>query len=255
MKKLKYKIGISLVLYKESKRSFERFLEKLSKEFSIENFKILVFLNSKHDFDFPKNILVFYSIKNIGYGKGHNHNFNWFKKNNYDKVIISNTDLSFKGDFTNFIGIDDRVIVGPKIISTNNKNQKVTRSLPTILDKLISFFSDYPYFVSHINRPTDVPHISGCFFMINIKLYSKLGYEWIFDPIFFMYEEDTDLCRRMWGVSPILYNPNFTVIHHYKKGSSKKLNLFFFHFVSIIKYFKKWGIFDKEAIKSRNLVK
>ena len=92
------KIGLSLVLYKEPEKSLRLFLQNFKSMFKDFDIKILIFLNSNHDYDFPSEIKVFRSSKNFGYGRGHNHNYNWFKNQGYDKVIISNTDLLIKSD-------------------------------------------------------------------------------------------------------------------------------------------------------------
>ena len=100
-----------------------------------------------------------------------------------------------------------------------------------------------------------VPHISGCFFLVNVSVYNKLGFDWLFDPVFFMYEEDTDLCRRFYGKNLILHDPSLIITHKYEKGSSSHPKLFLFHLKSIFHYFKKWGLMDSKAIESRNHIK
>ena len=125
------KIGLSLVLYNEPEKRFTFFLENFHKIFENYNIKILVFLNSEHSFKFPKDILVYKSSKNIGYGKGHNHNYEWFKDNGYKKVIISNTDLKIISSPEKFIIIDEAALIGPLIKNEDDSNQRVTRALPT----------------------------------------------------------------------------------------------------------------------------
>lgn len=246
------KIGLSLVLYNEPEKRFTFFLENFHKIFENYNIKILVFLNSEHSFKFPKDILVYKSSKNIGYGKGHNHNYEWFKDNGYEKVFISNTDLKINCCPENFLNRNSVALIGPIIKNEDGTNQKVTRSLPTLFDKIKSFFVEYPYFFdASISNVVFVPHISGCFFLVNISVYDKQGFSWLFDPIFFMYEEDTDLCRRLFGKNLIICDPSMSVTHNYAKGSSLRIKLFTFHLISIFCYFKKWGIFDKKAIQSR----
>ena len=250
-----YKIGLSLVLFNEPEIRFLKFLENFKKIFKNYNTKIIVFLNSQHNYKFPDDILIFKSKKNVGYGKGHNHNYEWFKKNGFQKVIISNTDLKIKCCPKKFLSNNDVALTGPLIRNEDGSNQKVTRALPTLFDKIKSFYGQYPYYLKEINSDVRVvPHISGCFFLINISIYNKQGFSWLFDPIFFMYEEDTDLCRRLYGKNLILFDPSLVITHNYEKGSSSRLKLFLYHLKSIIYYFNKWGIMDKKAIQSRKLI-
>lgn len=59
-------------------------------------------------------------------------------------------------------------------------------------------------------RPVDI--VSGCFFLIEAGLWRDLGG---FDPLFFMYGEEADLCARarQHGAAPRV-TPAATIIHH-----------------------------------------
>ncbi|EDN70142.1 glycosyl transferase, group 2 family protein [Beggiatoa sp. PS] len=61
--------------------------------------------------------------------------------------------------------------------------------------------------------------VSGCFFLIERELWEKLSG---FDPIFFMYGEEADLCLRAskLGYSPVIYT-NAQIIHY--SGASEKI--------------------------------
>jgi GT2 family glycosyltransferase len=63
-----------------------------------------------------------------------------------------------------------------------------------------------------------VPAISGCLFMVNRELFGHLGG---FDPQYFMYCEDADLCLRATrhGAQPILV-PSARVVHLVGRSSS-----------------------------------
>lgn len=249
------KIGLSLVLFNEPQSRYTLFIKNLKEKFKNHNVKILVFLNSKHNYKFPDDVLVFQSLKNIGYGKGHNHNYEWFKENGYKKVIISNTDLKINSSPEKFIINEEAALIGPLIKNEDGSNQKVTRALPTLADKIKSFFFEYPYYLKESSSNIKmVPHISGCFFLVNVSVYNKLGFNWLFDPVFFMYEEDTDLCRRLYEKKLILHDPSMIVTHNYEKGSSSSIKLLFIHLKSLIYYFNKWGVLDKQAIQSRKQI-
>lgn len=65
----------------------------------------------------------------------------------------------------------------------------------------------------------EVDIVTGCFFLIQRELWEQLGG---FDPIFFMYGEEADLCFRAKakGFKPII-NPEATIIHY--GGLSEKV--------------------------------
>lgn len=44
------------------------------------------------------------------------------------------------------------------------------------------------------------------------------------------------------------------VTHNYEKGSSSSIKLLFIHLKSLIYYFNKWGVLDKQAIQSRKQI-
>jgi N-acetylglucosaminyl-diphospho-decaprenol L-rhamnosyltransferase len=68
------------------------------------------------------------------------------------------------------------------------------------------------------SQPGPVPAISGCLFMINRELFALLGG---FDPQYFMYCEDADLCLRATrhGAQPMLV-PSARVVHLVGRSSS-----------------------------------
>lgn len=73
-----------------------------------------------------------------------------------------------------------------------------------------------------------VEMIVGCFLLIDTPLWNKLGG---FDPRFFMYAEEADLCFRSYaeGTAP-LFTPDATIIHHggasEPEASGKLIRLF-----------------------------
>ncbi len=58
----------------------------------------------------------------------------------------------------------------------------------------------------------EVDIVSGCFMLIERNLWDRLSG---FDPVFFMYGEDADLCirARQFGARPMI-TPDATIIHH-----------------------------------------
>lgn len=90
-----------------------------------------------------------------------------------------------------------------------------------------------------------VDWLLGSFLLIRASTYGQLGG---FDPNFFLYFEDTDLCRRAhlagWQV---VYNPEASIIHNHKRQSAQTAWWKFFlsgttrtHITSWFKYLWKY---------------
>jgi GT2 family glycosyltransferase len=82
------------------------------------------------------------------------------------------------------------------------------------------FFDPESYGSWQRDSVREVDIVTGCFLMIEKKLWDQLGG---FDPLFFMYGEDADLCLRAveLGAKPII-TPEATIIHY--RGASEKVH-------------------------------
>ncbi len=90
----------------------------------------------------------------------------------------------------------------------------------------------------------DVDWLLGASLVLRQEMIEKIG---IFDDRFFMYLEDTDLCRRAWNAGyRVTYNPEITIVHYHKRESSGSPFKFFTNYVvrahvlSGFKYFLKY---------------
>lgn len=77
---------------------------------------------------------------------------------------------------------------------------------------LIAFYDPETYGTWKVDTVRTVDHVVGCFFLIDHDLWRSLGG---FDPIFFMFGEEADLCirARKLGAQPII-TPTATIIHY-----------------------------------------
>jgi GT2 family glycosyltransferase len=75
-----------------------------------------------------------------------------------------------------------------------------------------AFFNPEAYGGWDRNSVRYVDIVSGCFFLIDRELWNRLGG---FDPAFFMYGEEADLCfrARKLGARPIV-SPSATIVHY-----------------------------------------
>jgi GT2 family glycosyltransferase len=93
----------------------------------------------------------------------------------------------------------------------------------------------------------DVDWLMGSCLFCRAKALKKVG---LFDDDFFMYFEDTDLCRRFWQKKwRVVYFPDAKIIHNHMRQSARDPWYRFFynrsarqHVISWFKYVVKWGL-------------
>lgn len=190
--------------------------------------------------------------KNIGFGAGHN---SCMAEYDSEYHAIVNPDIILKEDaFSPILSfLDENPDIGmaiPRVLDEEGELQKVYRRDVTILDMFIRMFckghfqkrqayhtlQDQDY-----DSVFDLPFGQGSFLVIRTKLFKEIGG---FDDRFFLYMEDADLCKRVRQKARFVYFPGASVIHKWEKGSHKNKKLFRIHVESMVKYFRKWGMFQ-----------
>jgi GT2 family glycosyltransferase len=251
------RIGVSLVIYNEPYERLTKFINELRNILVDVTLIISIIDNYGHNYKLENVDRYIVSDENLGYGKGHNDNIYFLHKNSCNKILVSNTDVTpNQANLSKLFDSEDGVVIAPLVVNRDGSDQMVVRAFPTIKTKIVSFIKKYPSVleIHQIKRPLVVPSISGCFFVIDYEKYLALGFFEVFDPRFFMYEEDTDLCRRLWQYKGVIIHPDVCIQHDYGKGSSKSITLFRIHLKSIYIYFKKWGLFDRGSKESRKYI-
>ncbi len=92
----------------------------------------------------------------------------------------------------------------------------------------------------------EVDWILGSFLFCRAAALRRVG---VFDEKFFLYFEDTDLCRRFWQAGwKVVYHPDASITHNHKRQSASAPWYNFFsslaawhHIFSWIRYLRKWG--------------
>ncbi len=141
----------------------------------------------------------------------------------------------------------DRVgaVVG-RLRFPDGKFQPTCRQLPTMSNVLFSrrgvfgLFSkaNSRYTLPDYDEITSVPAAAGTLMMISRELFKRIGR---FDERFFMYMEDTDLCKRliMAGFKNY-FVPSAGGVHDWGEGSKAgAVRRSFYHHLSVYKYFNK----------------
>lgn len=153
-------------------------------------------------------------------------------------------------------------LVGPKLIYPDGSLQSSCSRFPSFFMPVLrrTFLGDY--FRKARNRFTmdDFDHDSirpvdwlmGSCLMFRRQLALKDGRSFapLFDERYFMYFEDTDLCRQIWENGfRVIYDPEAVVVHDHQRQSAEYpwyfavflSSLTRWHIVSWLKYFAKWG--------------
>jgi N-acetylglucosaminyl-diphospho-decaprenol L-rhamnosyltransferase len=206
---------------------------------------------------FPE-IRVIANKKNLGYGAGNNIGI---KQAKGDYVLILNPDVEIEYSaiqkMLSYIkNYPDVGIVGPQLIYPNGQIQDSYRKFPKFFDlivkrtKLHKFpllkkrMTDYLMHDVNPHKTQEVDWLVGAALLIPRWVFKMVGY---FDERYFLFLEDTDLCRRVHerGLK-VVYFPEAKAIHNHKRLSEGKSwrvlfnkNLYT-HISSASKYFWKW---------------
>ena len=209
--------------------------------------------------------------RNLGFGAGHNSGLKLLRDKGLTQSyhLIVNPDITFNpADLRKLAAVfEARSDVGwimPQVRSEDGVVQPMCKLLPTPMDLLGRRFLPRVFWkVLQLDRsryelrevlhtPSDsVPFLSGCFVFARTTLLEKTGG---FDPRYFLYMEDVDLCRRALRHAKLLYWPEVSVVHGHHRGSYHNVRLMFFHVRSAVRYFSRWGWFsdpERDAMNDR----
>jgi hypothetical protein len=202
--------------------------------------------------DFP-NIKVIQNTKNIGFTKANNQGIKE-AKGRYIFILNSDTELAggSLGEMVRFLDRNPSCgILGPKLLDKDDKIQFSCRAFPSYGTV---FFNRYSLLTRMFPRSkyadrylkTNWPHdtiqevdwVSGAAMVIRKECLDEIG---SFDERFFIYCEDTDICKRAkdkgWKV---FYYPRLYFIH-FIGGTLRRTSFLaiFWHHQSIWHYYKK----------------
>jgi N-acetylglucosaminyl-diphospho-decaprenol L-rhamnosyltransferase len=140
-------------------------------------------------------------------------------------VLLLNPDVTVGDDFLDgVLALADRLdcdepgvgIVGLGVRNDDGSRQPSTGPFPTLLGTLARLLLPRARRKCHLLSPKKsqaVPWATGCCLLVRRRVLDELGG---FDPDFFLYYEDVDLCRRArehgWSVR---YEPGLQAVHHH----------------------------------------
>ena len=203
-----------------------------------------------------KNVHVIQLSKNLGYGGG---NAEGARFATGEILAIINPDIEVKenclDELIHALEIQrDIGIVVPVLETFDGKILQNTRRFPTLwgLTWRRLFGRQFLKKKDLLRSPKSVEWVQGSFLVMRKSLFEDLGG---FDPRFFLFLEDTDLCRRVWEKKlKVLQIPMAHAIHQPKRLSGGNLFLalfrktFWIHLASVVKYFWKWWRKSKPQI-------
>jgi GT2 family glycosyltransferase len=105
-------------------------------------------------------------------------------------------------------------ILGFQLCHTDGSLQRSAGPFPTLAGTLarLALPRAWRKYLLRTGGRRAVPWVSGCCLLVRQECFADLGG---FDPDFFLYYEDVDLCRRAWARGwSVWYEPAVTLIHH-----------------------------------------
>lgn len=263
------KVTASIVLYNHTARDVESLLEELAKDAALSEWVVVDNGGSDEACAVAESLgaRCLHPGCNLGYGAGHNLALRSLAAATVPYHVILNPDIQLQGGTLGELAVvmDEMPQAGllmPRVLYPDGSTQYLCKLLPTPLDLALRRFAGGPLqrlFVNRMthydmknfdySRPAYVPVLSGCFMFSRRSVLESIGG---FDERFFLYMEDTDLCRRIGDVSQLLFWPGTTVTHSHAQGSYKNLRMLRLHMRAAVAYFNKWGWWRDPVRKARN---
>ena len=178
-------------------------------------------------------------------GFGENHNAA-FERCNQPFFCPLNPDISLKGNpFGLLLSEMEKTgagIAAPLVLAPDGEVEDSARRFPTIISLLWKACGGLGgRYTLKLNDPVFCPDwVAGMFVLFRSADFEKLRG---FDPKFFLYYEDVDICVRAAKVGiGLIVCPSAVVIHDARRDSHRSLRHLRWHLASMGRYFLKyWG--------------
>ncbi len=202
---------------------------------------------------FP-GITVLPQAGNVGFGRANNAVLPYLKSKYH---LIMNPDVTFEptllSRMAGYMEAHPNIaVLTPRVLNEDGSEQYLPKRqisvhylLGGFLEKLGGPFrrwrEDFTLADLDVRHPMPVEFATGCFLFIRTEVFSRLGG---FDPRFFLYQEDSDLSRRILEekLGSIVYHPDMVVTHRWARENTRTLKGISRQLRSVLKYFMKWGV-------------
>ncbi len=203
------------------------------------------------------NVHIVETPLNLGYGKGNNYAA---RLAHGEYLLICNPDNILEPTalerMVHELEHDPTIgILAPRLVHEDGTVRDSSRAFPSLLDVFVKRTFLRAIFPERMRRflksthqrvRTDVDWVVGACFLIRRTDFQLLGG---FDPRFFLFFEDTDLCRRIGKTGKrVVYDPSIIATDRKQRLSGEGFWTIFFsktgriHLVSAVKYFWKWTV-------------
>jgi len=204
---------------------------------------------------FPR-VLIIANKNNLGFGRAYNQAV---KIATGEYFLYLNPDMKILSPLAPLVEYLDKNpdvgIVGAKLVNANGSLNlsAMPRRFPTVKDVILMFLKiphlfpkvldRYLYHDKNFNAPQaqEVDSVRGAFMLVRRELVEKLG--WAFDPRYFLWWEDVDLCREAKRLGyKMVYHPGAECVDKIGQSFSRRRLLWkqWQFFKSAVKYFWKW---------------
>ncbi len=260
-------MDISIVILNYKSKGFTLNCIKSIKEadFKELRYEIIVVDNNSHDYvgqilnwQYPEVVFI-QNEANIGMGAGNNVGI---RRATGKYIVVMNPDtLAFENAFTKmyeYMENNPKVgVVGPQQLKPDKSIQNSCYRWHKLMTPIYrrTFLGKFKFAKKELDRflMKDYDHkttqkvdwLLGSFLFCRAEALKEVK---IFDKRYFMYFEDTDLCRKFWQNEwKVVYYPEAKIIHNHTRESAQ-ISWYKFlgskaarsHIVSWIKYIKKW---------------
>jgi GT2 family glycosyltransferase len=139
----------------------------------------------------------------------------------------------------------------PAVVNPAGDLEDSVRHFPTPFGLFIKAIGgdDGRYRFAIGDPPFEVEWAAGMFMLFRSSSFRRLGG---FDPGFFLYYEDVDICLRTWRAGErVVVCPAVAVIHDARRDSRKSARHLRWHIASLVRFlFRHWGRFPAAAAGS-----
>ncbi|MSR68055.1 glycosyltransferase family 2 protein [Candidatus Peribacteria bacterium] len=253
----------ALVLNYRSPRDTIRCVEALLAQTIASELEILIIDNHSDDesigwirsrYQNTPDVRMIEERDNTGYGCGNNAGLTFVDS---EFLLIINPDNTMPSDgmermLLSLRNHPDAGIVGPALVHPDGTVRPSARQFPKMIDLLQkrlfpdAWQTNYAEWVRSVEKQqeVEVDWLVGACLLMRTELFRSLRG---FDPRFFLFFEDIDLCRRIHLLGKkVLYLPHVRVLDRkHRLSGSSMLSLLrrkttWIHFASALKYFWKW---------------
>ena len=207
----------------------------------------------KAEWLFP-GITVLPQKKNVGFGRANNAVLPYLRSKYH---LMMNPDVTFDPTLlTRMVCYMEAhpniAILTPRVLNEDGTEQYLPKkriSVHYLLSGLLERFGgvfrrwrdDFTLADMEVRYPVPVEFATGCFLLIRTDVFLRLKG---FDPRFFLYQEDSDLSRRVLEehLGSIVYHPDMCVTHKWARENTRTFEGRMRQIRSVFKYFWKWGV-------------